>query len=100
MTISFRLGTCRVKLIWYLFNTQVCMAGCNCFTIIMRQRVEHRMVRVNRRQPIAFQLLANDVNQSFHSCIVVGPVTDDLQTMGQIAVSIGKIRFQFQGCPI
>ena len=54
------------------------------------------MVRMDRWQPIAFQLLADDVNEALHTRVVVGPIANDLQTVGQVAVRVRKVGFQFQ----
>ena len=45
---------------------------------IVAQRVEHRVVRVNRRQPVLLELVGHDVHEGLHPGRVVRPVADDL----------------------
>ena len=45
-----------------LFNAEVGVSGSDCFSIVVWQRVEHRMVRMDRRQTVALQLLADNVD--------------------------------------
>ena len=37
-----------------------------------------------------------DSHELLHPAVVVGPVTDDLQTVGQVAVRVGEVGLQFQ----
>lgn len=67
------------------------------FSIFMRQRVEHRMVRMYTGQSIPFQLFTDDMNNLFHARIIICPVANDLQTVRKVAVGVRKIRLQFQG---
>ena len=64
--------------------------------VLVGQRVQHGVMRVNRRQPILVQLIGHDGHQGLLSGHVVRPVADDLQTVGQVAVRVREVGLQFQ----
>ena len=80
-----------------LFDAEVGVAGGDGLAVFVRERVEHRMVRMHRRQPVALELLADDVDEALHARLVVAPVAHDLQTVRQVAVRVRKVRLQLQG---
>ena len=42
--------------------------------VLVAQRVEHRMVGMNGRESVLFQLIPDNVDQRFHAGVIVGPV--------------------------
>ncbi len=83
-----------------LFDAEVGVAGGDGLAVFVRERVEHRMVRMHRRQPVALELLADDVDEALHARLVVAPVAHDLQTVRQVAVRVRKVRLQLERCPV
>lgn len=63
----------------YLVQAKVSMALGDCLAEVVGERVEHAVVRVNRRQAVLVQLVSHDANQLFHSLVVVCPVTHNLE---------------------
>ena len=51
---------------------------------------------VDRWQAIALQLLADNVNESLHASVIVAPVADDLQTVREVAVGVGKVGLELE----
>lgn len=51
---------------------------------------------MDRRQSLLGQLILNDQHQLFHSVVVVAPIADDLQTMGQVAKCVREVTLQLQ----
>ena len=46
---------------------------------LVRERVQHGVVRVHRRQPVLLQLVRHDAHQSLAPVRVVRPVADNLK---------------------
>lgn len=61
-----------------LFQTQLGVSIGNTFAELMREWVQHRMMRVNRRQTVLFQLIANNRNQALLTTGVIGPIAHNL----------------------
>ena len=59
---------------------------------LVAQRVEHRVVGVDRRKAVLFELVGHDVYQGFHAGRVVRPVADNLF---KIAILINLYRNGF-----
>ena len=55
------------------------MAGGDALALLVRERVEHAVVRVHRRQAVLLQLFLHDLHQLRHARIVIAPVADDLK---------------------
>lgn len=72
------------------------MTSGNGLSEIVRQGIEHGVMRMNARQTVLLELLGNDGHQLLHSRVVVGPIADNLQAMRQIAIGIGKIGLELQ----
>lgn len=62
-----------------LLDAQLRVAVGDGLPEIVAQRVEHRVVRVNRRQPVLLQLVGHDVDEGLHAGRVVGPIADNLR---------------------
>ena len=76
------------------------MPGRNPLPVLVREGIQHGVVRVHARQPILLQLVAHNVHDLLHPGVVVRPIADDLQTMSQITECVGEIGLQFQGCAV
>ena len=83
-----------------LLKTELGVSASNCFPEVVRQRVEHRVMRVDRGQPVLLQLVCNYVHNLLHPPAVVRPVADNLKTMGKVAVCIRKVWFQLEGSSV
>jgi hypothetical protein len=79
-----------------LLNAQIGVSGGDKLAELVREGVEHRVVRVHRRQPVLLDLLGHDSNKFLHADVVVAPVAHDLQAVCQIAVGIWEIWLQLQ----
>lgn len=80
----------------YLFQAEISVPSSDSFPKVMTQGIEHGMVRMDRGQPVLLELFGHYANKFLHAGIVIGPIADYLQAVGQITVGIWKIRFQFQ----
>lgn len=69
-------------------------------TVLMRERIEHRVVWVDGGQAVSLQLLSNNGHQLLHTGIIVSPVTHNLEAMGQVAVCIREVRLELEGSPV
>lgn len=58
----------------------------NGLSEVMRQRVEHAVMRVDGRESVLLQLISNYGNQLLHSFIIIGPVTNNLKKKKQLPV--------------
>lgn len=67
------------------------MAVGNGPAVLMGQRVQHGVVGVHRGQAVPLQLLPDNGHQLLHACVVVCPVTHDLQAVGEVAVGIREV---------
>ena len=76
------------------------MFGSDGFPELVAQWVQHRVVRMDRWQPVLLELLRHDAHQLLHAGLVIRPVAHDLEAVGEIAVSVGEIWFQLQGSTV
>ena len=53
---------------------------------LVAQRVEHRVVGVDRRQAVLLELVSHDVHQGFHAGRVVRPVADNLFEITKLVI--------------
>ena len=51
-------------------------------------------------QPVLLQLIRHNVHNLLHPPVVVRPVADDLEAVGQVAVRVGKVGLQLECGPI
>jgi hypothetical protein len=66
----------------------------------MGERIQHGMMGVDAGEAILLQLLGHNVDNLLHPAPIIRPIANDLQTMRQIAVRIGKVRLQLERRPI
>ena len=83
-----------------LFYTEISVSSSDGLSEIVRQWIEHGMMRVNAGKSVFIELLGDDGHEFLHPSLVIGPVANDLQTMGEVAISIWEIWLQLEGCPV
>ena len=66
------------------------------FPLRVSQRVQHAVVRMDRRETVLCQLLGDDLNDTGHTGLVVRPVADDLETVGEVTEGVREIGFQLE----
>lgn len=76
------------------------MSGSDSLTELVTQWVQHGVMRMNRRQSVLVQLFCNNTDKFLHASLVVGPVTNDLQAVSQVTVSVREVWLQLQGCSV
>lgn len=79
-----------------LLHAQLRMLRRNRGPRLVFQWIEHRVMRMNTRQPFLVQLIVHNRHQPLHPVVIVGPVADDLQAVRQIAEGVREIWFQLQ----
>lgn len=76
------------------------MSGSDSLTELVTQWVQHGVMRMNRRQSVLVQLFCNNTDKFLHASLVVGPVTNDLQAVSQVTISVREVWLQLQGCSV
>merc|ERR1719397_1964637 len=83
-----------------LLQAELGVTTCYCFPELVRQGVEHGVVRVHGGKPVLLQLIRNNVHNLLHPSAVICPVTDNLQTMGEVAICIWEVWLQLKGSSV
>ena len=76
------------------------MTCSNCFAEVMAKWVKHGMVRMDRRKAVLVKLLSHNADQLLHASLIISPVTNNLQAVSQVAISIREVWLQFQSCAV
>jgi len=66
----------------HLLDAELGVSVSDGFPEIVAERVQHRVVWVDRREPVLLKLIGHDVHQRLHPCRVVGPIAHDLERDG------------------
>ena len=80
-------STCTIRMLFYLFQAESSMASSYPLPLLRRERVEHRVMRVDRWKTILGQLIINQINYLLHTTLVITPVTNNLK-QGRVHNSI------------
>ena len=79
-----------------LLQTERSVASGYPFPLRVSQRVKHAVMRMDRWETVLRQLVGDNLNDTGHAGLVVRPVADDLETVGEVTEGVREIGFQLE----